>query len=268
MKLFFSEFRANYEKYYFPYQVWLLKEESDEVEKILDKGFLPIRNLPDVYYLSRSTRADLGKFELSSENKRILKKTSGIESDLISLSDFNYTAQVQKFCKDYSDNKLGKGLFSTETIKGIFNNGIFNHVFVFKDILSQKEIGYAVCFISLNFLHYAYAFYDLAYLKQNLGARMMLEAVSWAKKSHKNYAYLGTCYERGSLYKTEFKGIEFFTGFRWSENKDELKQLITFGENQSEESETYLLRNIEYLESFYQGDLNSILNNFGSQVNF
>lgn len=267
MKLFFSEFKADYSKYHFPYQVWLLKEEGDEVEKIYENGFLPIRSLLDVYYLSRNIRVDLDKFEVSSENRRILKKTTDFEFDLIPLSEFVYTPEIQKFCKNYAEQKLGKGLFPTAAIKSIFTNKIFNYVFVFKEIVLQRLIGYAVCFISRNFLQYAHAFYDLAYLPENLGARMMLEAILWAKRSHKKYAYLGTCYEPGALYKTEFKGVEFFNGFRWSENLEELKELVKEEQRGAEEKD-YLLERKEFLQRFYEGDLPRILSTYGVRVNF
>ncbi|MCL5090744.1 MAG: hypothetical protein M1514_01905, partial [Patescibacteria group bacterium] len=111
MKLFFGEFKPNYKNYYYPYQVWLLKEEGDEIEKIYQNGFLPIRNKPNVYYLSRNVRVNLSEFELSSENRRILKKTEDIESDLLWLHEFSYTAEVQKFCKGYSEKRFGQGVF-------------------------------------------------------------------------------------------------------------------------------------------------------------
>lgn len=262
MKIFFSEFKSNYSRYHFPYQVWLLKEEADNKEKIYQNGFLPMRNRNNVYFLARSLRVDLNNFDLSSENRRILNKTKDIKSELIPLSKFSYTPKIQKFCKDYCNEKLGQGLFSTGKIKEIFLNGVFNSVFVFTD-LENNEIGYVVCFIGETLLHYAYAFYDLEFLKLNLGARMMLEAVNWSKSNNKNYAYLGTCYEESALYKTEFSGIEFFNGFRWSNNLAELKKLISgFIDN-----EEYLLKNKSFLEEFYQGDLEKVLSTYGIRVN-
>lgn len=268
MKLFFGEFPANYEKYHFPYQVWLLKEEGDLLDGIYNNGFLPMRNKPNLYYLSRSLRVDLNKFELSSENRRILGKTEGILASLIPLSEFDYNFEVQKFCKDYSDKKLG-GVFSTQDIKSIFLDQVYNHVLVFKDTSSnQKVVGYAVCFIEGKFCQYAYAFYDLDYIKENLGARMMLEALLLGKKNEQDYVYLGTCYEEHALYKTEFKGIEFFNGFQWSDNLSELKELINTGRvsDDKERGEQYLLRNKDYLEKYYQGDLETILSKYGIRV--
>lgn len=262
MKLFFSEFKPDYQKYHFPYQVWLLKEENDEIEKIYENGFLPIRSIPNVYYLARSLRVDLSMFELSSENRRILRKTEDFESDLMPLSEFNYTPQIQKFCKDFMVQKFGKSSVTAAGIRSIFKKGIYNYVFVWKERLAQKNIGYAICFISSNLVQYAHAFYDLAYFKKSLGARMILEAVIWAKETGKKYIYLGTCYDKGALYKTELKGVEFFNGFRWTDNLEELKELI------NKTAQEYLLKDKEFLEKFYHSDVKSILNKYGVRVNF
>ncbi len=260
MKLFFSEFKPNYEKYHFPYQVWLLKEAGDEVGKIYGNGFLPIRSLPDVYYLSRSLRVDLGQFELSSENRRILKKTENFQGKMIPLSEFDYTVEVQKLCRDYAEERLGKDAFPVPAIKSVFSGQVYNQVLVFRE--GDREVGYAVCFANDNLLQYAHAFYDLSFLTENLGARMMLEAVSWAKENGKSFAYLGTAYEESSLYKTEFKGVEFFNGFAWSKNIDELKAFIKAA------GEEYLLKNKDYLENFHEGNLHKLLSNYGIRVNF
>lgn len=262
MKLFFSEFKANYQSYHFPYQVWLLKEEGDSADRIYEKGFLPIRSIPDVYYLARSLRVDLSGFELSSENRRILKKTEDFKSDLLTLSEFKYDSIIQKFCKNYMVKKFGKESMTAAGIRRIFKSGIYNYVFVWKERKTEKVIGYSVCLISANFVQYAHAFYDLGYFQRSLGARMILEAVKWAKESNKKFIYLGTCYEKSAFYKTEFKGIEFFNGFKWSDNLEELKELV---ENRERE---YLLKDKKYLEKFYQSNLKSILNNYGVRVNF
>ena len=260
MKLFFSEFKADYDKYHFPYQVWLLKEEGEEESKIYENGFLPIRSLPNVYYLCRGLRVDLSQFGLSSENRRILKKTENFSAQLIPLSQFNYDVQVQKLCRDYAEQRLGKDSFPVPAIRSVFIGQVYNQVFIFKD-QDQKPVGYAVCFTNEKFLQYAHAFYDLNFLKESLGARMILEAVNWAKENNRQYAYLGTCYDEGALYKTEFSGVEFFNGFAWSRNLEELKALI------KRESSEYLLKDKDYLENFHEGDLHRLLSNYGIRVN-
>lgn len=269
MKLFFGEFKANYARYHFPYQVWLVREEGDSVEKIYANGFLPMRNNKGVYYLSRNIRVNLNLFELSSENRRILKKTENFESEIIPLSEFKYTPQIQKMCLDYSKKKFGEKVFSSQSIKNIFRGAVYNYVFVFKEISSGETVGFAVCFISNEMVQYAHSFYSPSLIDENLGARMMLEAVSWAKGNHKKYIYLGTCYEQNALYKTEFKGVEFFNGFRWNSDLEELKELVK--ERQEEQKETeeqeYLFKRKDFLEKFYGGDVKMILSKYGVRVN-
>lgn len=260
MKIFFSEFIPNYSKYHFPYQIWLLKEENDDLGKIYESGFLPIRNMLNIFYLSRNIRVDLSSFETSSENRRILKKTEDVVSEFVLLKDFKYTPEIQKLCKEYAEKRLGKDVFPVAAVRNVFEKKVYNSVFVFKEKESGKEIGYAVCFEGKDFLQYTHSFYDLNYLDQNLGARMMLEAILWAKEKNKKYIYLGTCYEEKAMYKTEFKGVEFFNGFTWSSNLNELKALV------NRVSEDYLLRDKNFLEIFYK-ELPEVLSKYGIRIN-
>lgn len=262
MKLFFGEFKADYDNYLFPYQIWLYKEEGDNVEKIYENGFLPIRSIQSVYFLSRSVRVDLNKFEPSSENRRILKKTENFSSKVIPLAQFDYGPSVQKMCSNYADEKFGKDVLPTSTIRAIFKNGVYNSIIVFTENSSGVEVGYAVCHITKNLIQYAFSFYDLTYLKDNLGARMMLEAVSLGKVQDKSYIYLGSCYSRESLYKTEYKGVEFFNGYSWSSNLLELKYIL------ERSSDDYLFKDKEYLDTFFEGQKINLLNNKGVQVSF
>jgi len=259
VKLFFSEFKASYHKYHFPYQVWLLREGEDSWDEIYNAGFLPMRNIPGVFYLSRNVRVNLANFELSSENRRILNKSESFESRLVPLNEFDYNPKVQKLCKDYANERLG-GIFTSASIKSIFSGKVYSHVFVFNKKENKQEAGYAVVNVTNKIVHYAHSFYDISFLPENLGARMMLEAVVWAKENSRNYVCLGTCYEKSSLYKTEYKGVEFFNGFGWSNNLDELKYLI------KRENEQYLIKDQEYLEKFHENDFHRILNNNGVRV--
>lgn len=262
MKLFFGEFAPNYSKYHFPYQVWLKREENDSVDKIYDNGFLPIRSLPEVYYLSRSVRVDLSKFELSSENRRILKKTEEISSKTMNLNEFSYTPQIQKFCKDYTVGKLGKDVLPTSAIRAIFTSGVYNGLMEFKQTTEQKTIGLAVLYNSSSLVHFAHSFYDIEYPNKDIGARMMLEAILWAKDNGKQFAYLGTCYQESALYKTQYSGVEFFNGFRWSDNIEELKEIIKRAKNE------YLFQDKGFLEKNYPEKIEGLLSKYGVRVNF
>lgn len=73
---------------------------------------------------------------------------------------------------------------------------------------------------------------------------MMLQAVIYAQEKGKEFIYLGSIYTKGSLYKTEFRGFEFFNGMGWSFDKSELKHLIDY------EGDDYLLRDESYRKTF------------------
>ena len=48
---------------------------------------------------------------------------------------------------------------------------------------------------------------------------------TWAKKKGVNEFYLGSGYERSSIYKSTFRGFEWWTGIEWSTNKKQYVQL-------------------------------------------
>jgi arginyl-tRNA--protein-N-Asp/Glu arginylyltransferase len=244
MKLIFSEYKADYSKYHFPYQVYLMKEESDELNKIYDMGFLPSRAKLNLFYLARSLRVDLSKFEPSSENRRILRKTESLQLTAYSLREFEYGWEIGKLAKDFYDKRFGKGTMSANKIKWLFTSGACSDVLEYKD--SGKTIGYCLVNNTGQILHYAYPFYELEYFDKNAGMGMMLRAILHAKEEGLKYVYLGTCYTEESLYKTQFKGIEYFTGFSWSRDIEKLKELIR------EKQEGHLLESVENKDEIFE----------------
>ena len=98
---------------------------------------------------------------------------------------------------------------------------------LFKDNKTGDEVGTSTLYLEENaMVFYYYAFYDLNYYARNLGMYMMTSAVDYFAHKHFNYIYLGSCYSRNALYKTQFLGAEFFNGFCWSNNLNELKYLL------------------------------------------
>ena len=261
MRLIFGEFPADYNHYRFPYQVWLVRGKKDNVAQIYYSGFLPFRSKKDLFYLCRSTRVRLSNFKLSSENRRILKKTASINFTVQPIEQFAYTPEFQKFCKTFADQTFGKGVMPAAAIKKIFTNANSTHVITFSSV-QELTVGYMACVIHDHFLHYAHPFYDLKYQNPDLGMGMMLKAVIWAQERHKQFAYLGTCYTKSSLYKTQFSGFEFFNGIHWSDNIDELKFLI------NKKSPAYLFQDQEYRDKFVEDDIYEKLKREGIKVGF
>src|SRR5215831_4296929 len=256
MKLLFSEQKADYDHYQFPYAIWAVPEAGETPSDIFNAGFLPSSRNLDRYYLCRQVRVNLAKFKPSSENRRILRKGAGIEVKLVPREKFEYTPERRTFFKTYADIKFGKDVMSFERLDGLFSSPIISHLLVFTDTETGKEIGVATLYLEGKALaFYYYAFYDLNYYSRNLGMFMMTSAVGLFAERGVKQLYLGTCYSDSALYKTQFAGAEFFNGFRWSDNLKELKFLL---HRDQKELPMHLLETEQYRELFYQGTIEKL----------
>lgn len=256
MKLLFSEQKSDYDHYQFPYAIWALPESGETPADIFNAGFLPSSRNLDRFYLCRQIRVNLGRFKPSSENRRILRKGEGITVSLVPREKYDYTPERRQFFKTYADIKFGKDVMTFERLDSLFSSPIISHLLVFTDASTGAEIGVATLYVEARDLaYYYYAFYDLNYYARNLGMFMMTSAVALFGEKGFKHLYLGTCYSQTALYKTQFAGSEFFTGFRWSPDMDELKFIL---KRDRKELYQHLLEAEEYRQEFYKGDLERI----------
>ncbi len=251
MKLLFSEAKADYGHYIFPYAIWGFPEAGEKPADLFAQGFLPSSRDLDRFYLCRQVRVNLKSFHSSSENRRILRKGQGIDLKLFPRAEFDYTPERRKFFKTYADIKFGKDTMTYDRLDALFSSRITSHVIVFMDAKAGAEVGAATLYLERKALaYYYYAFYDLSYYSRNLGMFMMTSAVTLFAERGFDFIYLGSCYSQNALYKTQFPGAEFFTGVRWSDNLDELKFLI-----RREQHDQHLLENEDYRKQFCDGEL-------------
>jgi arginyl-tRNA--protein-N-Asp/Glu arginylyltransferase len=256
MKLLFSEQRSDYGHYQFPYAIWAIPDSGETPADIFNAGFLPSSRTLDRFYLCRQVRLNLAKFKPSSENRRILRKGEGIEVKLVSRDKYDYTAERRQFFKTYADIKFGKDIMSFERLDGLFASPIISHLLLFIDLKTRAEIGVATLYLeSKELAFYYYAFYDLNYYARNLGMFMMTSAAALFAEHGVKHLYLGTCYSQNALYKTQFAGAQFFTGFRWSDDMNELKFILN---RDKKDLAQHLLETESYRNEFYHGDLSQI----------
>lgn len=261
MKLLFSEQKSDYDKYLFPYAIWAVPEAGETPADIFDAGFLPSSRNLDRFHLCRQVRVNLAKFKPSSENRRILRKGEDIRVELVPRAKFDYTPERRQFFKNYADIKFGKDTMTFERLDSLFNSPIISHLLLFTDAKTGGEIGAATIYVEGKELaYYYYAFYDLNYYARNLGMFMMTSAAARFAERGCKQLYLGTCYSAPALYKTQFAGAEFFNGFRWSGDLDELKFIINRDKG---ELRQHLLETEAYRDQFYQGDLGRIVSSGG-----
>jgi arginyl-tRNA--protein-N-Asp/Glu arginylyltransferase len=248
MKLRFSEYRSDYGNYLFPYVVWGFPEPGETAADFFRRGFLPSNRELTRFYMCRQTRVDLRQFEPSSENRRILRKGGAFSHQLISADSFEFTPRWRDFCRSYADKRFGAGIMSDERLDSLFSAPVCSHVMRYRDE-QDRDIGLVVYFMQEpQVAFYYYAFYDLALAHRNLGIYMMTSSVGFLKNEGFEHIYLGSCYSRNALYKAQFKGFEFWNGFRWSSDITELKYLLA---RDSGEVQHHLLDTPEYRAAFY-----------------
>jgi arginyl-tRNA--protein-N-Asp/Glu arginylyltransferase len=257
MKLLFSEAKPDYGNYIFPYAIWAFPEPGETPADLFSAGFLPSSRQLDRFYLCRHIRVQLEKFEPSSENRRILRKGEGSLVKLIPRGEFAYTPARREFCKRYTDAKFGASGMSYERLDSLFNSPVTTHVLLFTEARTGAEVGLATLYVEGDRMaFYYYAFYDLAHANRSLGMFMMTAAVELFAARGSKQLYLGSCYADNALYKTQFTGMEFFTGHRWSDNLEELKSLLC--RQQQPELRQHLLEDEEYRTSFAPGSLQQL----------
>lgn len=189
------------------YNISVATNQSD-IEKAYSQGMLPQRNKKGLFYIESSCRSFLKGANLSSENKRIIKKTNHFSSNLQTIYDFEFNHLVQKQTHVWSKNLSWN--FPTKSIKTIFQNHIFNYVYTWKH--NQKTIAYAICFFGENLSHIAYVFYDPSYQKDNLVNIMLLKTIIDSQQKDLDYCYLGRFDPDKNIgyYKRDMPGFQIF----------------------------------------------------------
>lgn len=231
MKIFFSEYRVDYSTYTFGYTAYCIMETIDEFPLIYDKGFLPftdkIDEKGDIFYMARSLRINLFKFNDSSENRRINRKVEALNMSfkVIPKAEFDLSDPLfRKLCLDYAGGRFSMGGMNEERFDYVLSKEVASHIFEFQS--NGVIVGYIIALIEGDILHYWFAFFDTVLMKSHsLGKWMMWAAIDWSKRQGLAYAYLGTAYNTKALYKVrDFKGAEFYDGSGWNQDIKILKK--------------------------------------------
>lgn len=208
---------------------------AELIENLYAQGYVFTRTGRGAMNQTRSVRIDLSKFELTSENRRILKRTESIlptKPTIAKIPDEtapNYDWHIHKIGHDFYEQKFGAGIFSANKIKAIVTDpqaSSFNSLFKF------AANCYCISYISKipgGILHYSYPFYDLSIAGEavkDLGLGMMIRAIVWAKENGLAYIYLGSLQRPSDSYKLQFKGLEWFDGTEWKNDINKAKGLF------------------------------------------
>ncbi len=232
MRLFFSEYRTDYTTYTFGYTAYCQPESASEIPAAYAQGFLPYTGdtslNDDTFYMARSLRIELDRFEDSSENRRVDRKASELAlhmqvtaKEAFDLHDPTFVA----FCTEYAAERFAGGEMSTQRFEYVLSRSLLTHLITFRT--EERVFGYVLACIHGDMLHYWFSFFDTEYMQSHaLGKWMMWKTIRWAKDNGLSHVYLGTCYQPKSLYKVrDHKGIAFFDGRGWNPDASLLKHL-------------------------------------------
>jgi arginyl-tRNA--protein-N-Asp/Glu arginylyltransferase len=195
-------------------------DSAESISRMYDNGFVFTRINKGVMHQTRSIRIDLSKFELSSENRRILRKGEKINLEKHLIPFTGYTWEIGKLAKDFYDKKAG-GAFSANKIKEIITTP-----HNFNSLLSFSNLGYAICYENSHMIHYSYPFYDIEKASKDMGMIMMVKTIAEAQTLGLKYIYLGSLQRSSDVYKLQFSGIEWFDGEKWSSDIEKAKEVL------------------------------------------
>lgn len=200
-----------------------------EIESLYNEGFVFTRLGKGAMSQIRSLRVNLGKTQLSSENKRVLKRTESITCSLETLPFRSYHWTIGKMASDFYSTKFGEGTMSANKIKEMFTDpekSNMNSVFTYQT--RDMVVGYCLAYKSKNIIHYSYPFYSLTTNHHLLGITMMTKAVLLSKAQNIQFIYLGSAHDQKSLYKLQFKGLEWWDSDtnEWQSDVEQLKKLV------------------------------------------
>jgi arginyl-tRNA--protein-N-Asp/Glu arginylyltransferase len=227
MKLLFSEADPDYSRYLYPYVVWAFLEDGETPADAFESGFLPGGPRMDRFYLTRQIRVPLEGWKPTSENRRVLRHGARYSLSVLPRSEFHDTPERRTRWLDYAGKRFAPGAMPPERLERLMTERLINHLMTLTDSESGAEVGSALLHVqSPRVVFYHFAFYEFTPGTRGLGMILMTRAVEWAARAGFSHFYLGTCYSESALYKAQFDPTEFFNGFRWSRNLDELKHLV------------------------------------------
>lgn len=201
------------------------------VSEMYENGYVFTRIGKGVMQQTRSVRIDLSKFELSSENRRVLKKIDGVTIKKHTLPMASYDYAIGKLAKDFYEEKFGPGIMSTQKIKEMLTDSVisnFNRLLTYSSsgMSDIPVIGYAICYENNSILHYSYPFYNLSRSPTSMGLGMMIKAIQHAKELNLKYVYLGSLQRPSDTYKLQFTGLEWFDGKEWQTDIEKVKKIL------------------------------------------
>lgn len=227
MKLLFSETQPDYDHYLYPYVIWGFLEPGETPADAFESGFMPATPHLDCFFMVRQVRVPFQEWQPNSENRRVLHKGEGIRCELVPREKYDYSDERRAQWLAFAEERFGPGVMPQKRLDGLMNGAVISHVLVYREVETGQELGAALMYMELpRVAFYYFAFYDQSDRSKNLGIHMMTRFLEFGKAEGWEQAYIGTCVTRKALYKLQFEPMEYFAGWGWSREVEEVKRLV------------------------------------------
>ena len=183
-------------------------EPNESTTDALHQGWIPWEGK---WYNERSTRINLSEYSPSKTTKKLSKKII-VESGRIDGSLEQYTELYDKYC-NYHGFKRDIKLESFKDCSVIeYHTDSLVGISLYKQFDTE--------FVAYQFI------WDYADPKLSLGTVAQMIECETAKILGCEYVYLLGGYELCCLYKSNYKGFEFWTGSEWSKDLELYSKLV------------------------------------------
>jgi hypothetical protein len=174
------------------------------------------------------------------------RRCADLTPRLMPIAEFDFDDDWRRLAKKYLHERHPGSPFTLDRFTRQLRTQLTTHVLALTTA-DGRPAALAAIYLESGSLYYAAAVYDVNRLSSSLGGHVMVSALGQAKRALCDFAYLGTCYSFGALYKTRFTGMQFFNGRRWSTDRSELTFLL---EHQDQLRDTHLLAYPPYVAAF------------------
>jgi len=206
-----------------------LEEEDFALEQgwLPDDYFIPKTGNKNHWYQARQTRINLKKFTESKSTKKTRKKCEKIQIKTYRSEEVDLDLLNNIFSK-YIEYKNFKSWSLAPLIKLEKERKFF---LVYHSPVSEKGGWHTpVAFtymrdVGSNSVFSTQFAWDYAEPKLYLGKYANLAEIDYCIKNNKDYMYIGMGYENCCIYKSAYKGFEFWTGQEWSDDIERYKFL-------------------------------------------
>ena len=183
------------------------------------------------YYLCRSARIDLARYQRNYRLRQIAKKCTHIKATIIRRNEID-DATLLPMCISYVQERIGQQVIDLDRLNSILRSRLAGHYVLVQDIDANTVIGVAPLFLDEpHAAYYGFAFFNTQYLKVSIGKYMMMAAIECAKDLNLDHLVFRNLLHANSLYKTILPGFEFYDGNLWSSDRTRLVRIIAATES-------------------------------------